>query len=276
MSEAAVSNLKDGDPLVFVRDETTKRLPQQAKAMAVEANAIIEDCLKAIDDRPHREVLVNKDGPPSPSHRPQGAAGIMKGGEKHDPTAHSGDRNLTLPTRFGDVGIRLRNESGRFDLMIGSLNVSTSVPWSRARLKDVRSLLSLTRRAVRSIVLHQEGDEAEQDLLCRIAAAIEANQQDEDVLEGTIRCPNPWREGAFELRRTAVPFDKGIRIETPLMHAMKVRLFGGASTPHGGMSPRLDVHHLDLKTRRLGIDPLQWMRMVARGIELDREGNPST
>ena len=275
MSEAAVSNLKDGDPLVFVRDDTTKRLPHQAKAMAVEANAIIEDCLKAIDERPHRQVAVNTDGPQHPNGRPQGASGIMRAAEDRDPTACSGDRNLTLPTRFGDVGIRIRNESGRFDLMIGSLNVSTSVPWSRARLKDVRSLLSLTRRAVRSIVLHQEGDQAEQDLLCRIAAAIEANQEGDDVLEGTIRCPNPWREGAFELRRTTVPFDNGTRIETPLIHVMKVSLFGGARTPHGGMSPRLDVHHLDLKTRRLGIDPLQWMRMVGRGIELDREGNSS-
>ncbi len=247
MSVPPICLFTEDTPLLFVRDETTRRLPDQARDVAVEANALVEDCLKAIADNPHRHIRVTHEGAESAPH------------------GQPSDRTLSLPTRWGEVELRIRKQERFFQLMIGSFEAVVPVPWNRVTIAHVRTLLRLVHRAVRSAVLHQEADAAYADMRSMLAALIERRPE---ISDGYYNAPDPWSEGMFHLRNGSVPFSNAVKIPFDGIQAMEMHLVGGARTTQGPMGPQLRISPLTVRMDRMGHDPLEWMRMVGRGIEL--------
>jgi len=248
MTAPPICLFTEDTPLLFVRDETTRRLAAQAHDVAVEANALIEDCLKAIAENPHRHVKVTHEGAESAVHgRPS-------------------DRTVSLPTRWGDVQLRIRKNERFFGVMIGSFEAEIPVPWNRVTIGHVRSLLQLTRRAVRSAVLHEEAETAVDDIRAVMAAMIERTPS---ATEAVYMAPNPWRPGNIRLRDGSLPFDNGIKIPPKGPHVMEFHLVGGARTSQGTLGPQIRLSPLDVRLSSRHQDPMEWMRLVSRGIEIE-------
>lgn len=247
MSVPAICLFTEDTPLLFVRDETTRRLARQAHDVAIEANALVEDCLKAIADNPHRRIRVVHEG------------------AEDAPYGRPSDRTLSLPTRWGEVELRIRKQERFFQLMIGSFETMVPVPWNRVTIVHVRTLLQFIRRAVRSAVLHQEADAAFRDMQSMLAALIETRPE---ITGGYLNASDTWRKGMFHLQNGSVPFSSDLKIPYEGSHVMEMHLVGGARTTQGQMGPQLRISPLTVRMNRMEYDPLAWMRMVGRGIEL--------
>lgn len=236
----------------FVMTETTRRLSERLKPIAVEANAVFEECIKALSTTP----------------RPQ-----METVQGHA----QAKRTISLPTRWGDISIVATKSTGpvpRLQMMVGSLEVSTTIPWSRPSSADLAVLLGFFREAVRSVVLAEAGDTLRYDLTARLAGLLEEHPE---MTEAELRAAHPWwadtkglRPGIALYDRATSPFDNGLRLPGPAVKAMEIDLHPPATTSAGRMTPALMIKDLDIRLHRRGHNPLDWMRLVARSAELRR------
>jgi hypothetical protein len=240
--------------VVFVPNDLTTRLGEAPRQVAIEANALLEDCIAAFSKQPAPEIVVEH-------------------GHK------KGDRTATVTTRFGETTLRLSKErvGKTTDLTIGSLMISTPIPWTRPAAADVVAICRFVREAVRSVVLRERVDEIVLDIRSKLAVA---TQEHPDVYQTEAVAPTPWApHGSITRQYRGKPFGSS-KTFLKTKRAMEVQVVQGATTPPGGpkVAPTVSIKPLRIILSKDFVDPVEMLRLLQHaGVVTDEpnEGDPA-
>lgn len=224
--------------VIFVPNDLTTRLGDAPRQVAVEANALLEDCIAAFSAQPAPEIVVDH-------------------GHK------KGDRTATVATRFGETTLRLAKEnvSKTTNMTIGSLVITTPIPWTRPSAADIVAICRFVREAVRAVVLRERVDEITLDVRSKLAAAAQENP---DIWQTEAIAPTPWApHGSITRLYRSKPFGSS-KTFLKTKRAMEVQVVQGATTSPGtpGISPTVSIKPLRIILHKDSTDPVEMLRLL--------------
>lgn len=224
--------------VIFVPNDLTVRLGEAPRQVAIEANALLEDCITAFSAQPAPEIVVDH-------------------GHK------KGDRTATVTTRFGETTLRLSKErvNRTTDLTIGSLRITTPVPWTRPSAADIVAICRFVREAVRAVVLRERVDEIVLNIRSKLAAA---TQEHPDIWQTEAIAPTPWApHGSITRLYRSKPFGSS-KTFLKTKRAMEVQVVQGAATSSdmNPVTPTVQIRPLSIRLNRDSVDPVDMMRLL--------------
>lgn len=224
--------------VIFVPNDLTNRLGDAPRQVAVEANALLEDCIAAFSAQPTPEIVVDH-------------------GHK------KGDRTAVVATRFGETTLRLAKErvNKTTNLTIGSLVITTPIPWTRPSTADIVAICRFVREAVRAVVLRERVDEIVLDIRSKLAAAA---QEHPDIWQTEAIAPTPWApHGSITRLYRSKPFGSS-KTFLKTKRAMEVQVVQGATTSPDApkISPTVSIKPLRIYLSKDHTDPVEMLRLL--------------